>query len=1819
MQFLILLKKNFTWYKRNWKTSVCELLLPIIFILLTFYIRSKIEIIEIPSLEIPRLRYLSTPQEWKDNIIANFLIQAVLKECDQSIKKGGRIALAPKNELTEELGNLLKPYANDIIFFNSDSEINEYTQIEDYTGYFKNGTRKQLCYGISFNEYNIDTLNFDYNLRYNISSSPDSGDHYNPNLPYKIPYKIEDVVEALRIVQNGSITLQFIIDGFILKKYAQIQELNFGIQKMINPSFRQSDFYSGLGFAIVICFVLIMLFVYLRTIGFIVGEKEKKIIQNMENMGMKRYDYFFSIFAMQFIIHFFYGFIFCFLIKFGVLIQANFFIILFAYWLSIINIVCFAFFVSCFFSNSKKSIISGLIIFFILFMSWFLKDTFKEGGKVVNIILALSPITSLSNLLGNILILENTFISFEFSDLYNEVDYFKGIWFFTISIVEIILCFIFGFYFFHIVSNKDGLNYHPLFFLGYPKKEKNSNKVIEDSEKFSLNNNKNNKYFEKIEEKFKTYRKENKTLNIENLTKNYNKKKRAVNNLNIEFYSNQIFSFLGHNGAGKTTTISMISGLLKKSSGKITIFGLDSEKDRNEIKKIIGICPQKNPIFDYMTVEEHLILYAKLKGVKENINNEIEEVLKDIDLYHKKNYIAKNLSGGQKRKLVVAIAFIGNSKIILLDEPTAGLDTYARRLLWKMIKKYKKDRLIILTTHHMDEADYLGDRIGIMNNGELITCGSSLFLKNIFGSGYELTIVKNNYFTHDNFVILEKLFFDICKKFKLTSDLGKELKFLLPKEESKNFRDLFEVLENKSEELNIESFGISLSTLEEVFINVVDIIKKNNKDDDIIDHNEIDIINKEKFDMKNKEKIAQKNKEDFIKEIELVENNINNSKIDIKIKEEKNTNLKKSDLDNSKRDLKNNNSRVDFYQETINSNEKTININKSQDIIKIENDDSDIKDKYLKDFRIKSKKKIFFLQIKALIKKRFLYFSRDITSLLCELFLPVVIVIIGLSLTKIKFLKDPESLIFSPKVYPEEYKINDLIQNDVDLTKNLISNFDKNEKNSLIIKTNSREEFNQDLFKNSDEDQNFSYYLESLNNQNTTYTVFFNSTAPFAANIAINQINEGILRLLKNNNKANLKTRFKPFPHTQGVKTLEGTIDGFIATLLLSIAFSFIPASIIVFIIKERENNSKHQQLISGISPFAYWISNFIVDFLKYLIPGFLTFFLCFAFKLDFFLENEKYAMNLLLIIFFGFAFIPFMYFVSFFFKNPSKGQIFIFLTNFVFGIVLIITAVALRVLEDTRDLTINVLDFIFRLIPFFSFAYGFINMASDKIYKFLFKWEDSKGPFTTYISLYDLMFLIIMGFFYIFCLIIVEFSFKLVTKVKLKNPEKILKEINHEKKNMIVDNNVYEEEKLIESLKEDDIENTVIVKNLIKSYNLKNFGLCGKKNESYKLAVKKINFSVKKGTIFGLLGTNGAGKSTTFKILTGEVYPSFGEAIIMGLKMPTNLHKIRHLIGYCPQSNALFENLTVLEHLNLYSSIKGISKKYKNILIEKTINILRLEKFKKTIAKNLSGGNKRKLNVAIAIIGKPPILFLDEPSSGMDPEARYHMWKVINEISKESSIILTTHSMEEAEAISTKLALMVEGHIKTIGSVQQLKSKYGECFELEIKIVDILKDKKIFYENKINNSEIFDKKNLNENEIENLGLIDFENLEKVLEILGKNEFYKEFSENGKGFFIYKQIKKNKNIEINLLFEWIDFYQKFLIISEFIKEKFKGEIIETFENYLRFKLPIDNKLSNIFGEIEKKLDLLFINNYSIKAISLDQIFYKFAKNVEHDD
>ena len=212
-------------------------------------------------------------------------------------------------------------------------------------------------------------------------------------------------------------------------------------------------------------------------------------------------------------------------------------------------------------------------------------------------------------------------------------------------------------------------------------------------------------------------------IKINNLTKKY-KDKLAVDNLNLEIKDGELFSLLGTNGAGKTTTIKMLSTLILPTSGEVEINNLDLVKDSSKIKEIINISPQETAVAGNLTVLENLYFMA---GIYQTPNKEdkIKELIKLFKLEEVLKQKAKTLSGGYQRKLSIAISLINNPKILFLDEPTLGLDVISRHDLWKIIELLKGKTTIILTTHYMEEAEALSDRIGIMNKGKLIELGTS--------------------------------------------------------------------------------------------------------------------------------------------------------------------------------------------------------------------------------------------------------------------------------------------------------------------------------------------------------------------------------------------------------------------------------------------------------------------------------------------------------------------------------------------------------------------------------------------------------------------------------------------------------------------------------------------------------------------------------------------------------------------------------------------------------------------------------------------------------------------------------------------------------------------------------------------------------------------------------------------------------------------------------------------------------------------------------------------------------------------------------------
>jgi ATP-binding cassette subfamily A (ABC1) protein 3 len=299
--------------------------------------------------------------------------------------------------------------------------------------------------------------------------------------------------------------------------------------------------------------------------------------------------------------------------------------------------------------------------------------------------------------------------------------------------------------------------------------------------------------------------------------------KKAVNGIVFGMRSGEVFSLLGHNGAGKTTTINMLCGLYEATAGDAIVFGRSIRTDMATIRQSIGFCPQHDVLYPELSVWQHLEFYGRIKGITEDkLQSEVAYRIGQVGLGGKEHNTGFQLSGGMKRKLSLAIAYCGNSSFVVLDEPTAGLDPVSRRFVWDIIQSNKEDRVTLLTTHFMDEADILGDRIGIVANGIMKCCGSSPFLKSRYGIGYHLDLSFPSHFKSVNAAKFAQFIEKIVPGSKQDTGIGSEISFLLPLQGTSHFPELLRQLDQHKAELGHESVGLSLTTLEEVFLRVAD-------------------------------------------------------------------------------------------------------------------------------------------------------------------------------------------------------------------------------------------------------------------------------------------------------------------------------------------------------------------------------------------------------------------------------------------------------------------------------------------------------------------------------------------------------------------------------------------------------------------------------------------------------------------------------------------------------------------------------------------------------------------------------------------------------------------------------------------------------------------------------------------------------------------------------------------------------------------------------------------------------------------------------------
>jgi ATP-binding cassette, subfamily A (ABC1), member 3 len=1213
----------------------------------------------------------------------------------------------------------------------------------------------------------------------------------------------------------------------------------------------------------------------------------------------------------------------------------------------------------------------------------------------------------------------------------------------------------------------------------------------------------------------------------------------AVKDLSLTMYSGEIFCLLGHNGAGKTTTFNMLSGSLTKSGGTITMLGHDMPNDILQLRQKMGICPQYSVLWDDLSIMDHMRLFAGLRGFDWDNDKSVQEsahkIIFDLGLHKRENFKVSALSGGMKRKLALGISFIGNPKIVFLDEPSSGMDPLARRSTWDLLKERKKDCIICLTTHYMDEADALSDRIAIVSKGKLECCGSPMFLKKLYGCGYVLSFVRsssNNSNSIESFV-RSKLangpggssVFVPISSVRMLSDSGKEVVVEVSVDDGddrlrENFTALLVEFDDKSvlASIGVQSYGIGVTNIEGVFLKVAGLTEGPAvKHNDQLDH---------------------------------------------------------------------------------------VKLNPSR-----------------------------FSGFNALIKRRFWLLYRE------PIYLALILIFVFLVGGVIPLISS--ALGGSSQSANEPILLDARILNSNGLNPVLVDNsvsgpwlsycnhpelFEESSTRctSVIepIPTSTSRLAFQDVLRhraktyhavdtNTDSFFSYSQSMEDLSNDNIfprtspagplkpLTTIWYNSKAVQGPAIAL---------LGHFNARAGTKVQLSITNHALPANVSHrgaGSPDE-IALYIIGFAISFLVGACVFVVSLERVKKIKEQLIITGVSVKSYWITNFLFDAAIISVVFCVTAGTVLG-ALDFqniMESNQAITGVTILLVLTGFGIVSFsLFFGTLMFKSENTAIRVMMFVSFVFNPALCVLSIS----NPGKDEGISgafdmVLGNIGRLVPMYNFGYGIAKIMISKTTEpkydvFAFSnntcidWRIRNCGVGA-----EIVWLVVN----IFTFLAIGYAIDQLSWHPAVQAYFAVKQNRVVTPPSVVyrDEGVLAEERKVAALSDPKKSQIVCGMNLTKLFR-------GKKSTRV-VAVDNVSFCADKPEIFGLLGTNGAGKTTTFKMLCGLHYPSSGSVFLRGSDITKDgLKDVRHTIGYCGQEDALWGNMTVREHLEFYGAVRGYHGKTLKRAVAQMIEDMDLSTYATKKAKNLSGGYKRKLSAAMALIGQPQVVFLDEPSCGVDPFARRKMWDIIQRLAesrqKNAVIIISTHSMEEAEALCDRVAIQVDGSFRSIGTCQEIKSRHGsDGFEVDFRCA--------IGGNASSVDQIMSEWDLDMTAIDKIKFkpgdcVRFCKSANQIDRLKHSAFGFDFS------------SESLEITPTELADWMYNDRIFGEAVSFLIGRFSNHKLELLDrNGLNMRVRIVGivQIGHLFKELSIKKDELYIEDFQVSQTTLEQIFNRFA-------
>ncbi|XP_042906076.1 phospholipid-transporting ATPase ABCA3 [Parasteatoda tepidariorum] len=1603
-QFLLLIWKNWKLQIRHPWVTLLELGVPAFFSLILVLVRSAIS-----------SEYVS-----QVTVYEPFGIDALPQNLTPSFlydKNQWTLLFTPNTPFLEDF---MKGVCDDlkVVPKGFDNE----TSLEEY---YSRATGSSLA-GVVFDDTLKDGLNFTSNLTFTIR--PRSAEPPNNPLQSTIKFWFTDrtfpLMPALGprnrentwggnpgYMSKGFLPIQHAISKNFMKLLDpdSLQKLDFDVlmNRYPYPPFLDDRFVIALSlfFPMIICFSFI--YPAANIVKNIVVEKENKIKEAMKMMGLSKWLHW-TAWYLKYLL---FLCISCMIITFllclkfkdiAVINQSDPFLIFLWLLVYTASFICFCFLLSTLFNKGNSAAAGAGVICFLTFVPYFfIVPRYQQMSYAIKIASCLLPNLALS--VGSIVLTTAEAIGngLQWDNFSSPPSADSDLAMSTILVMLVIdgiIYLILTWYIDAVYPGEYGVPERWYFFITRSYWFGNASSIF-DLEQFYNSDVKQTEFFENDPEELMP------GIQILNLTKVYGKAAPAVNNININMFRGHITALLGHNGAGKTTTISMLTGLITPTSGTAIVNGCDIREDMDSVHSNLGICPQHDILFNELTVEEHLYFFCKLKGyLSDLVNSEIERIISCLSLEPYRKTQVQYLSGGWKRKISVGIAFVGGSRIVILDEPTSGMDAFNRRALWEVLEAEKEDRTILLTTHFMEEADALGDRIAIMADGEIQCCGSPIFLKKKYGAGYHLTMVKE---PDCDTTLITKTILSRVPNAEETSNIGRELKYSLPTESSHLFCDLFTELDQRRSELKISSYGASITTMEEVFIKVG-----------------------------NKVSVAS------------------GTDIETPVPESK---------------------------ESLSSNtDSGIHENAAY----VDDSGMEVDLQSLNECQIQSRNsgwKLYMQHLRALLEKRILHSYRNIALTISQLFLPPMFLI--LTMIVLKTLPKPRDAPPLPLgLYPfrgtEIPYAADASNESQALSSIYASQFQLPD--SPVYVNKSMTEY---LLSKGKEDIG-KYNMHNMigakfekSGQKAIITSLFNNKAYHTPAIALLEIENALLKYFTNESYTFSVTNF-PMPRTIGEKLMQEqtqATESYQISQDIMFGMSFLIASFAVFIVKERASNSKHLQRVSGMSRSSYWLASFLWDFLNYMIPCCLVFLVFIAFKTKGFSSSVEIGRVFVLFFIHGFAVLPFVYCCTFAFYSPSTAYVRISIFNILAGIALLLTVTILEIPDLDVSYVAKPLDILFSiLLPNYALGRGVSNLYQNNLYNELCNnerafigciigapeampcckgkckdicvpWEENYFTLTSPGIGTQLICLSFQAILFTVLLVLCEMNFARYIRYLIKSRKIVptISSLDELEIETVEDDDVRSERLQIHNtpLRQLFAYNHLVVIDLVKKYG----GLT---------PVNKVSFGVQKGECFGLLGANGAGKTTTFKMITGDVTISSGEIYVDGFNIKKQSRKVQGRIGYCPQFDALIDELTGRETLTLFSRLRGIPNEQIAGQIKYYSELLTFNAHVDKLVKHYSGGNKRKLSTAVALVGDSPVIFLDEPTTGMDPVSRRSMWGALLQVMQSGrSVILTSHSMEECEALCTRLVIMVNGRLCCLGSPQHLKTKFGRGFTLTIKV----------------------------------------------------------------------------------------------------------------------------------------------------------------------